>query len=122
MTNVGSGETKAILNSKLLAGIKLLVVENDEDSQELLRTILTNMGAEVTLANNARQAYEQLCTVEQPFGYNLMIADIGLPDEDGYSLMRKVRNLPHHSSIELPAIALTAYSRVEDRKIGRAHV
>ena len=113
--NVGLDENDAILNTKLLAGTKLLVVENDEDSQELLRTILTNTGAEVTLANNARQAYEQLCTVEQPFGYNLMIADIGLPDEDGYSLMRKVRNLPHHSSIELPAIALTAYSRVEDR-------
>ncbi|NES97047.1 MAG: PAS domain S-box protein, partial [Desertifilum sp. SIO1I2] len=94
------------LDPAVLQGIKILWVEDEADTRDLLTLALSEFGAEVTACANAREALAALSCI--PF--QLMLSDIGLPGEDGYSLMRQVR----HSHPKLPALALTAYARAED--------
>jgi two-component system, chemotaxis family, CheB/CheR fusion protein len=85
-----------------LRGMRLLVVDDDPGARELLDAVLRDAGAEVVLASSAAEA---LCEVEAaPF--DMLLCDIGMPGEDGYSVIRKVRAL----GLGVPAIALTAYS------------
>ncbi|HYO99372.1 MAG TPA: ATP-binding protein, partial [Pyrinomonadaceae bacterium] len=94
-----------------LEGLKVLVVDDEVDARELFRAGLSRCGAEVSTAGSAREA---LAAIEerQP---DLLISDIGMPGEDGYELIRKVRALPAGRGGKIPAIALTAYARTEDR-------
>ena len=94
-----------------LAGLKVLVVDDEPDTCELLRSLLSKCGAEVTAANSAEEAF-RLFKLEHP---DVMVSDIGMPREDGYELMRKVRALPPDKGGNVPAVALTAYARAEDR-------
>lgn len=94
-----------------LAGLKVLVVDDEPDTCELLRSLLSRCGAEVTAANSAEEAF-RLFKLEHP---DVMVSDIGMPREDGYQLMRKVRALPADKGGKVPAVALTAYARAEDR-------
>jgi len=94
-----------------LDGMHILVVDDERDTRELLKAGLSRCGAEVTAAASAAEAIE-LMRGAVP---DLLISDIGMPDEDGYSLMRRVRQLPAAVGGRVPAIALTAYARVEDR-------
>ena len=94
-----------------LAGLKVLVVDDEPDTCELLRSLLSRCGAEVTAANSAEEAF-RLFKLEHP---DVMVSDIGMPREDGYELMRKVRALPPDKGGNVPAVALTAYARAEDR-------
>jgi PAS domain S-box-containing protein len=94
-----------------LNGLKILAVDDEVDTRELLRIVLTDCGAEVTVVASARDALEQL----ENFKPDILISDIGMPDEDGYSLIQKVRELPKERGGNIPAIALTAYARAEDR-------
>ena len=92
-----------------LTGASVLVVDDDPDAREVLRTILEDAGARVTTSSSARETREILCDLHP----DLLIADIGMPEEDGYSLILSIRNLetgPAH----VPAIALTAHTRPED--------
>jgi PAS domain S-box-containing protein len=94
-----------------LDGLKILVVDDEQDTREMLRAGLGQCGAEVTLAGAAAEALEEI----RKSPPDVLISDIGMPDEDGYELMRKVRALPQGEGGRVPAIALTAYARTEDR-------
>ncbi|MFQ4146098.1 response regulator [Chlorogloeopsis sp. ULAP02] len=94
-----------------LTGMKILVVDDDIDSRELVAIIFEQYEAVVMTVASAREALD----VFKQFQPDLLIADIGMPTEDGYSLMRKIRTLPPQKGGEIPAIALTAYARLEDR-------
>jgi PAS domain S-box-containing protein len=94
-----------------LDGVRVLVVDDEPDTRALLKTGLTRCGAEVALAGSAAEALEAMSAAAP----DLLISDIGMPEEDGYDLIRRVRALPDERAARLPAIALTAYARVEDR-------
>ncbi|MCP9495855.1 MAG: PAS domain-containing protein [Pyrinomonadaceae bacterium MAG19_C2-C3] len=95
-----------------LAGLRLLVVEDEEDSRELLRAILEGCGADVAVAASVPEAIE-LFKQSKP---DILLSDIGMPEEDGYDLIRKVRALEaEQGGSRVLAVALTAYARVEDR-------
>jgi len=96
---------------KELYGLKLLVVDDDVDTRELIDWVLRRAGAEVVCAGSAREALDAL----EKERFHLLISDIAMPDEDGYSLLRKVRALAPEHGGRIPAIALTAHSMVTDR-------
>ena len=93
-----------------LAGLRLLLVEDDIDSREVVTAILEDTGIAVTSADNAEQALDLLAKVP----IDVILSDVGLPDQDGYSFMRRVRQNPAFAQI--PAAALTAYAHAEDRR------
>jgi len=92
-------------------GVSVLVVDDEQDARELLQVVLEACGVEVRLAGSAASAMEQL----QSFQPDVIISDIGMPNEDGYSFIQKVRTSPTESVRRIPAIALTAYATAEDR-------
>jgi PAS domain S-box-containing protein len=94
-----------------LDGLKVLVVDDEVDTRELLRVAIGQCGAEVRVAGSVQEALEAI-EQESP---DLLISDIGMPGQDGYDLIRRIRSLPAESGGRIPAIALTAYARVEDR-------
>ncbi|HEX8651047.1 MAG TPA: PAS domain S-box protein [Pyrinomonadaceae bacterium] len=94
-----------------LDGLRVLVVDDEPDTLELLKAGLGQCGAEVVTARSAGEALEAMATTVP----GVLISDIGMPGEDGYGLIRRVRALPVESGGRVPAIALTAYARVEDR-------
>jgi signal transduction histidine kinase/ActR/RegA family two-component response regulator len=94
-----------------LSGVKILVVDDEEDSRELLRASLAEYGATVITAGSAREAIVALSRMVP----DVLISDIGMPDEDGYELIRKIRKLDQANGGKIPAVALTAYTRAEDR-------
>jgi PAS domain S-box-containing protein len=94
-----------------LDGLKVLVVDDEPDTRELLKIGLGQCGATVTAVGSAAEALKAI-TAEPP---DLLISDIGMPEEDGYELIRQVRQMPAQNGGKVPAIALTAYARVEDR-------
>jgi PAS domain S-box-containing protein len=94
-----------------LDGLTILVVDDEADTRELLRRGLEYCGATVRLADSAADALAKFDT-DVP---DILISDIGMPGTDGYDLIRQVRNLPTEKSRKIAAIALTAYTRVEDR-------
>ena len=95
-----------------LTGIKILVVDDEPDARELIRCVLEDASASVITAGSAHDALN-LITQEAP---DILISDIGMPDEDGYEFIRKIRSLPSEKGGKIPAVALTAYARAEDRK------
>ncbi len=97
---------------KQLHGVRVLVVDDEEDARQLVKAILDECGCEVTLAGSVAEAM-RLLHENVP---DLLISDIGMPHEDGYDLIRQVRALPAASAGSLPAAALTAYARAEDRR------
>ena len=94
-----------------LEGLRLLVVDDDPDALELLTILFSGDGAEIIAAASALEALEALSC----FQPDMLISDISLPDEDGYSLLQKVRNLDASCGGQIPAIALTAHAMEEDR-------
>ena len=94
-----------------LAGLQVLVVDDDADARELLLDVLGEAGATVELADSASKA---LSAVPR-FRPHVVVSDIGMPGEDGYSLMRRLSALSAADGGGIPTIALTAYSRAEDR-------
>jgi PAS domain S-box-containing protein len=95
-----------------LNGIKVLVVDDDPDARDILARILRGGGASVITASSAAEALEIL-TASKPA---LLISDIGMPGEDGYDLIRTVRALAEDDCGRVPAVALTAFARSEDRQ------
>jgi len=94
-----------------LNGRRILVVDDEPDARLLLKRVLEDCEAEVIVASNVNEAFA-LLQQQRP---DLIVSDIGMPDEDGFSLIRKVRALPAHHGGATPAVALTAYARAEDR-------
>jgi len=93
-----------------LDGLRLLVVDDDEDSRDLIGLMLAGQGATVSSASSAGEAL-RLVADSPP---DVLVSDIGMPDVNGYSLIRRVRTLPGHRGGRTPAVALTAYARAED--------
>jgi len=96
---------------RLLEGTRILAVDDEPDARELLGFILGKGGASVELAASTEQALKIL----ESWQPDIIVADIGMPDEDGYSLIRKIRTLDRQEIARLPALALTAYARAEER-------
>jgi len=94
-----------------LDGLRLLVVDDEEDTRTLLKMVLERCGASVTTASSAREALAALRELRP----DVLISDLGMPEEDGYALIRKVRALPEADGGQTPSAALTAYARAEDR-------
>lgn len=94
-----------------LDGVRVLVVDDERDTRGLLVAILTQCGALVQVAATVADALEMLRLKKQ----DLLISDIEMPDEDGYSLIRRVRVLEEGQGGRIPAIALTAHARASDR-------
>ncbi|HYG74673.1 MAG TPA: PAS domain S-box protein [Planctomycetota bacterium] len=91
-----------------LKGVRILVVEDEADSRDYIAEVLRLAGAQVMAAASAREAIE----VIKQFNADVLVSDLGMPEEDGFSLLRRLRLLPQG---RLPAIALTAYAREDDR-------
>src|SRR5436190_10933728 len=105
------GEGSARTRLAPLRGARLPVVDDDDDAGELLSIILQEAGAAVSTAASANEALEAF-ERERP---DVLVSDIGMPDGDGYSLIRRVRSLEGQSGAKVPAVALTAFARAEDR-------
>jgi signal transduction histidine kinase/ActR/RegA family two-component response regulator len=96
--------------------VKVLVVEDEPDTRELLERLLSEAGCQVIAVDSAAAAYDILASEQPGERPDILISDIGLPDEDGYSLIRRVRARPRSEGGSIPAIALTAFARPEDRR------
>lgn len=94
-----------------IAGVRVLVVDDEPDARALLRRLLEDCQAVVTTAASAQEAIEHLASSP----HDVLVSDIGMPTVDGYELIRRIRALPPEQGANIPAIALTAYARVEDR-------
>lgn len=95
-----------------LSGLSVVVVDDEADARALLRRVLEDAGAKVLSASSAAEAMEVLQTQES----DVLISDIGMPHEDGYELLRKLRSSQGAKARRIPAVALTAFARPEDRK------
>ena len=94
-----------------LAGVRVVAVDDDADARKLLGTVLKRCQASVTVVSSAADALEAVRR-ERP---DVLLSDVEMPGEDGYSLIAKVRALPPEEGGQTPAAALTAYARMEDR-------
>jgi CheY-like chemotaxis protein len=94
-----------------LAGLRILVIEDDTDARELLSAVLIEAGAVVECASSVATGFDAFSR----FNPDLLLSDIAMPEEDGYSLMRRVRALCAAEGGGVPAIALSAFTRSEDR-------
>lgn len=92
-----------------LSQVKILIVDDMPDTCDYLHCALSQYEATVAVANSAAEAYELF----QRFAPDVLLSDIGMPEEDGYSLLQRIRQLPGGESV--PAIALTAFAKPEDR-------
>jgi CheY-like chemotaxis protein len=94
-----------------LKNVHALIVEDEPDAANLIKALLETNGATVCLAGSAQEGLAEF--ISHPF--DVLICDIGMPEEDGYSLIKKVRELPEHSKSSVAAVAVSAYARLEDR-------
>jgi PAS domain S-box-containing protein len=94
-----------------LAGLRLLLVEDQEDTREMLHILLEGRGAQIQAVASATEAFHRL----RAWRPDILVSDIGLPGENGYELIQRIRALPAEEGGRTLAIALTAYARAEDR-------
>jgi len=104
---------EGLLPGPRLDGLRVLVVDDDPDAVNLASAILTDAGAEVRTCLSAPEALAVL----QQWRPHVLVSDIEMPGEDGYSLIRKVRALDSEHGGKTPAVALTAYGRIQDRML-----
>jgi CheY-like chemotaxis protein len=107
-----ANESSRATSSATLRGYKVLVVEDHDDARELVASVLGAAGAEVMTAASAPEALDRLAGGTP----DLLLADLGLPGEDGYTLLKRIRGMKASDARALPAIALTAYARASDRE------
>jgi len=98
-----------------LAGVRALVVDDEEDARELVKTVLAQYGADVIAACSAAEAFALMTTARHDKRPDIIVADLGMPEEDGYELLRRVHKWEREHKVHTPAVALTAYGRSEDR-------
>ena len=94
-----------------LANVHVLVVDDEADARQLVKRLLEMAGATVSMAGSSSEAMERILAGRP----DVLVCDIGMPGEDGYSLIRQLRVLEESRESALPAVALTAYARPEDR-------
>jgi signal transduction histidine kinase/ActR/RegA family two-component response regulator len=116
----GAGEAgvrRLSANDSTLRGVRVLVVDDEPDARALVGRLLRDCKAAVTTAGSAAEAFEALRR-DPP---DVLVSDIGMPGEDGHSLIRRVRRLDRASGGQTPAVALTAYARSEDQAAALSH-
>jgi CheY-like chemotaxis protein len=94
-----------------LEGVEVLVIDDEQDTREMVAEVLRQCGAEVRCGCSVAEALQEL----EQWIPDVLVSDIGMPGEDGYALIRKVRGLAPEAGGRVPALALTAYTRFEDR-------
>ena len=99
------------IGSTTLAGLKVMIVDDETDTRNLIRRVLEDARATVSSASSAEEAMAMI-EADRP---DVLVSDIGMPDVDGYELLRRVRALPVTDGMKIPSIALTAFARSEDR-------
>jgi CheY-like chemotaxis protein/nitrogen-specific signal transduction histidine kinase len=97
--------------SQVLDGLRIMVVDDEADTRDLVRTILSECGSDVNCCESAAEAL--VCFRE--WKPDLLVSDIGMPGEDGYDLIRKLRKMRSKKAKQIPAVALTAYATKEDK-------
>jgi PAS domain S-box-containing protein len=102
---------ETLARSSDLEGLRILVVDDDLDTREMVSAILRGQGAQVELAGSAADALAALRNARP----HILVSDVEMPGQDGYELIRRVRQLPADAGGKVPAAALTAYARPEDR-------
>jgi len=106
-----SGEM-SVIEFRSLDGLRVLIVDDEPEAREIISTVIMRTGAEVTACTTATEALAKLAEWKP----DVILSDIAMPDEDGYSFIGKVRSLPRDKGGETPAAALTAYARDVDRR------
>jgi PAS domain S-box-containing protein len=109
---ITSDGTTVVPSSGALAGVRVLVVDDEPDARDLISHILRRSGASVSAASSAQEAVAAM----PQFHPHILVSDISMPGEDGYSLIRQVRSLHEAQGGRIPAVALTALARKEDRR------
>ena len=104
-------EVEAVRHTGTLSGVKVMVVDDEADARDLIRHILQASGAAVHTAGDADEALESIGRIRP----DVLVTDIGMPEVDGYELLRRVRRLDADEGGRTPAVALTAFARTEDR-------
>jgi CheY-like chemotaxis protein/anti-sigma regulatory factor (Ser/Thr protein kinase) len=94
-----------------ITGLRILIADDDADARDVLKMLLEAYGTEVVTVASATAALAAMAAT----AFDALIADIGMPNEDGYSLMRSIRKLPHDAAARIPAIAVTAYASLRER-------
>jgi PAS domain S-box-containing protein len=112
LTDRACAEVEESSTNEKLKHLRILVVEDDPDTQELLSTVLQQHGAEVVAVGSAASALAEIECVKP----NVIISDIAMAGENGYELIRKIRSLPAEAGGRIPAVALTAYAGMADRR------
>jgi CheY-like chemotaxis protein/nitrogen-specific signal transduction histidine kinase len=105
-------QLKVSRSPQLLSGLNVLIVDDDSDTLTLMQTALERREANVTAVSSAGEAIQAI-TLKRP---DVLVSDIAMPDEDGYGLIKKVRSLENGASENIPAVAITAYAKEEDRE------
>jgi CheY-like chemotaxis protein len=95
-----------------LRGLKVLILDDERDARELMQAVLERGGARVTLVSSTHEALASVRN-QRP---DVIVSDIGMPEEDGYVFIRALRAMPPEEGGQVPAVALTAYARAEDRR------
>ena len=95
-----------------LGGLKVLVVDDDPDARESVSLALAQCGAKTAAVGSAREALQML----PEFRPDVLVSDIGMPDEDGCAFIRRVRSMTLHGVGDVPAVALSAYSQPEEQR------
>jgi two-component system, chemotaxis family, CheB/CheR fusion protein len=95
-----------------LVGVRVLVVDDEADVRYLLMTVLEHYGVTVTVVASAQEAIASLTT--NPKNYDVLLSDIGMPGEDGYTLIRQIRTMSAEAGGQIPAAALTGFGRKVD--------
>ncbi|HKQ76677.1 MAG TPA: PAS domain S-box protein [Blastocatellia bacterium] len=98
--------------SGTLRGVRVLVVDDEHDTREVLSVMLSRYGTEVRTAASAAEALQ----VFRQWKPDVLVSDIGMPEEDGYALIEKIRALPQEDGADTPAIALTAFAAAQDKE------
>jgi len=106
-----NSHNKVAISNLLLNNLQVLVVDDDADTRDVLTTVLEQYGAKVTAVASVDEALEAL----QQFQPDLLLSDLGMPEQDGYGLIRKVKAIEAEREEKIPAIALTAYTSDEER-------
>lgn len=109
--NTKEDEIQCYSDTLLLKDLQVLLVDDEPDARDLVTVILEAQGAKVTAVGSAKEALAAL----QKLQPDIIVSDIGMPEDDGYSLIRQIRKLPPEAGGQIPAIALTAYATPEDR-------
>ena len=107
----GPGSSGMTDSCRDIAGLRILVIDDEPDARALVKRLLEDCDALVTSTGSVNEAVRLIETGN----FDVLVSDIGMPGEDGYSLIRRVRQLDKGKGGDIPAIALTAYARAEDR-------